>query len=95
MALGHPIGTITFASNFITLAAVVEATQKRNQAFRDHHDVSEEEETGPAEPAVPIFSIHNIIRGSGPGEIVEAVKFSWDEFQDLCNMVRRYLRQSG
>jgi hypothetical protein len=66
-----------------------------NQAFRDHYDVGQEEETEPAELAVPILSIHNNARESGPGYMAEAVKFSWEEFQDLFNMVRRSLRQSG
>jgi hypothetical protein len=86
---------ITFASDLMTLAAFVEATQKRNQAFQDHSDVGEEEEPEPAEPAVPIFSIHNIVREYGPGYIAEAFKFSWDEFQYLFDMVRQSLRQSG
>jgi hypothetical protein len=79
----------------MTLAAFAEATQKQNQAFRDHYDVGEEEETEPAELAVVILSIHNIVRESGPGYIADVVKFSGDEFQDLFNMVRRYLCQSG
>jgi hypothetical protein len=76
------------------LAAFVEATEKRSQAFRGSYDVPEEEDD-PSEPDGPIFSIREIIRESGPSDIADAIEFSWDEFQELFNIVERFIRQSG
>jgi hypothetical protein len=54
-----------------------------------------EAEDHAALPEEPLFSIAAIVEERGPLHVTSSIRFSWEEFQPLFDLVRRSLGRKG
>jgi hypothetical protein len=70
----------------------IAASQRREEQFRSRDEPQEEEEAAAPEPP---FSIRAIVEEKVPAEVRLAIRFTWDEFRQLCEIAESSLLQTG
>lgn len=79
------------------LDSIIKETRQRRRFWRnfrrDFDDSNDEGE--PADPAVPPFSIHDMVLQRGPEYIANVITFTWEEFQELFTLIHASLDQVG
>jgi hypothetical protein len=75
----------------MSLEAFIEAAERRREAQRERQMIESEEEDDAVLLEEPLFSIAAIVEERGPLYVTNSIRFFWEEFQLLFDLVRRSL----
>jgi hypothetical protein len=75
----------------MNLEAFIEAAERRREAEREQQLIESEEEDQAVLPEEPLSSIAAVVEERETLYITNSIRFSWEEFQPLFDLIRRSL----